>query len=224
MKMGTEVKNRIHALLDKHGVRCAYKTLFSKKGLEWLKGLKLGFADDAVLRSDLALLQALNEQIGFMEAKIAALAVNDERVRLLMTMPGLDYFAASLIVAEICDIGRFSSDKRLVAWAGLAPSVRQSGERVVAGRITRQGNKLVRWVVVQAAQTARLHDERFSEFYERYAGRRGHNKAVLAVAHEMLRIVWFMLKRNEVYRGEKRGLSWRKFKRLERVAGIGSQV
>jgi len=224
VKMGTEVKNRIHALLDKHGVRCPYKTLFSKKGLEWLKGLKLGFTDDAVLRSDLALLQALNEQIGFMEAKIAAVAVNDEGVRLLMTMPGLGYFAASLLVAEICDISRFSSDKRLVAWAGLAPGVHQSGDKTVQGRITRQGNKLVRWVVVQSAQVARLHDERFREFYERYAKRRGDKKAVVAVAHEMLRIVWFMLKRNEAYRGERRGLSWRKFKGLERVALGGFQV
>lgn len=224
VKMRTGVKNRIHALLDKHGLRCPYRTLFSKKGLEWLKGLRLGFTDDAVLRSDLALLEALDEQIGVMESKIAAVAVNDERVKLLMTMPGLGYFAASLLVAEICDINRFSSDKRLVSWAGLAPGVHQSGDRAVHGRITRQGNKLVRWVLVQAAQVARIHDERFSEFYERYAGRKGPQKAVVAVAHEMLRVVWFMLKRNESYRGEKRGLSKRKLKRLERVALTGFQA
>jgi transposase len=151
VKMRTEVKNRIHALLDKHGLRCPYKTLFSKKGVEWLRSLKLGFTDDAVLRSDMALLEALDEQISFVDAKIASVAVNDERVRLLMTMPGLDYFAASLLVAEFCGIERFSSDKSLVSWAGLAP-----GERTVHGRITRQGNRLVRWVMVQAAQNARL--------------------------------------------------------------------
>jgi len=171
VKVRTVVKNRIHALLDKHGLRSPYPTLFSKKGLDWPHGLRLGFTDDAVLKSDLALLEALDEQIGFMEAKVAAVAVNDERVRLLMTMPGLGYFAASLLVAEICDIGRFSSDKKLVSWAGLAPGVQQSGEKTVGGRITRQGSKLVRWVVVQAAQVARLHDERFREFYERYAMR-----------------------------------------------------
>jgi len=68
-----------------------------------------------------------------------AAIVNDERVKLLMTMPGLGYFAASLLVAEICDINRFSSDKKLVSWAGLAPGVRQSGDRTVGGRITKQG-------------------------------------------------------------------------------------
>jgi transposase len=72
------------------------------------------------------------------------------------------------------------------------------------GRITRQGNRLVRWVMVEAAQTARIHDQRFREFYERYACRKGHERAIVAVAYEMLRIVYFMLKRMEPYRGENR--------------------
>jgi len=224
VKMRTEVMNRIHALLDKHGLRSPFKTVFSKKGVEWLRGLKLGFTDDAVLRSDLALLTLLDEQIEFMEAKVAAVAVNDERVRLLMTMPGLGYFGAFLLVAEICDINRFSSDKKLVSWAGLAPGIHQSGEVMVGGRITKQGNRLVRWVMVQAAHTARLHDERFRGFYERYARRNGDKKAVVAVAHEMLRIVYFMLKKNEAYRGGGRDLSGRKLKWLERKSLIGFQA
>jgi len=224
VKTRTEVKNRIHALLEKHGLRCPCSTLFSQKEMKWLQGLNLGFMDDAVLKSDLALLETLDGQIALMEAKIAAVAVDDERVKLLMTMPGLSYFAASLLVAEICDVNRFSSDRKLVAWAGLAPSIRQSGEKVRAGGITRQGNKRVRWVMVQAAQTARLHDERFKEFYQRYSGRKDPQKAVVAVANEMLRIVWFMLKKNESYRGEKRDLSWRKLKSLKRDASVGLQV
>jgi transposase len=184
---------------------------------------QLSFIDDAVLSSFLALLEALDVQISLVEAKIAAIAVDDERVKLLMTIPGLDYFSASLLVAEIGDVNRFSSDKKFVAWAGLAPSVHQSGDKTVRGRITRQGNKLVRWVMVEAAQTARIHDERFREFYERYAGRRGHGKAIVAVAHEMLRVVYFMLKRMEPYRGGDRGLSVRKFKRLKCRAVVGLQ-
>ena len=127
-------------------------------------------------------------------------------------------------MAEICDINRFSSDKRLVSWAGLAPGVRQSGDKTVRGGITRRGNRLVRWVLVQAAQTARLHDDRFREFYERYAGRKGHGKAIVAVAHEMLRIVYFMLKGREPYRGGDSRLRGRKLKRLERKSVVGLQV
>ena len=78
-------------------------------------------------------------------------------------------------------------------------------------------------VIVQAAQTARIHDERFREFYERYASRKGHERGVVAVAHEMLRVVYFMLKRMEPYRGGDRGLSVRKFKRLKCKAVVGLQ-
>ena len=103
-------------MLDKHGLKCPYTTLFSKKGVEWLRSLRLGFIDDAVLSSFLALLEALDVQISLVEAEIAAIALDDERVKLLTTMPGLDYFSASLLVAEIGDVNRFSSDEKLVAW------------------------------------------------------------------------------------------------------------
>lgn len=71
---------------------------------------------------------------------------------------------------------------------------------------------------------ARLDDKRFRELYERYSRRKGGQKAVVAVAHEMFCIVYFMLKRNEAYRGEKCALSGRKFRRLEHVALVGLQV
>jgi len=183
--------------------------------------LEVNPVDGVVLGSELALLKALDEQILVVESEIAGLAVEDERVRLLMTMPGVDYFAASLLISEVCDISRFRSDKALVCWAGLAQSIHQSGRTIRIGRITKQGNSRVRWVLVQCAQTARLHNERFRGFYDRYARRRGHQKAVVAVAHEMLRIVYFMLKRMEPYRGEKRRLTMVKVKRLERKVNTG---
>ena len=159
-----------------------------------------------------------------MEAKIAAVAVNDERVKLLITMPGLGYFSASLLIAEICDIKRFSSDKKLVSLAGLAPGIHQSGEKSDGGRITKQGNKLVRWVLVEAAKNACRYDDGFNEFYERYSRRKNGKKTVVAVAYEMLLIVWFMLRRNEAYRGGGSGLSERKLTRLERDGRVGLQV
>jgi len=219
--MRTAVKNRIHTLLDKHGLRCPYKTLFSKRGVEWLRSVELGVTDDTVLQSDLAVLAVLDEQIASMDAKIATVAVTDERVLLLMTMPGLGYFAAYLLVVEVCNINRFRSDRRLVRWAGLAPGVHQSGDKTYGGRITKQGNKLVRWVLVEAARNACRYDARFRAFYARYSRRHGGQKAVVAVAHEMLRIVWFMLSRGEPYRGGRTGLSERTRKRWERIADRG---
>ena len=218
VKTRTEVRNRIHSLLDKHGLRIPYRTPFSKKAVSWLREQSLSFMDDAILRSDLAILEAVDEQVGFMEEKIAALAVEDPQVRLLMTMTGVGYFTAMLLLAEIGDINRFSSDKRLASWAGLAPSVHQSGEKIRIGGVGGPGNRRVRWVMIQCAHTARQHDPRLRSLYERYSRRGGGKRAVVAVAHEMIRIGYFMLKRNEPYRGQNKGLTERKLKSLERRA------
>ena len=218
VKTRTEVKNRIHSLLDKHGLRMPHKTPFSKKNIAWLREQDLGFMDDAILRSGLAVLESVDEQVGLMEEKIAVLAVEDPQVKLLMTMTGVGYFTAMLLLAEIGDINRFSSDKRFASWAGLAPSVRQSGEKTRIGGVGGPGNKRVRWVMVQCAHSACRFDPRFRNFYERYSKRKSGKKAVVAVAHEMIRIVFYMLRNGEAYRGENRGVTERKFKSMERRA------
>ena len=76
----------------------------------------------------------------------------------------------------------------------------------------------MRWVMVQCAHSACRFDPRFRSFYERYSKRRGGKKAVVAVAHEMIRIVFYMLKRGEAYRGENRRMTERKLKNMERKA------
>ena len=115
VKTRTEVRNRIHSLLDKHDLRIPYKTKFSKKSVAWLQEQSLDFMGDIILQSDLAILEVVDAQIGRIEGRIAVLAVEDPRVRLLMTMTGIGYFSAMLLLAEIGDIHRFSSDKRLAS-------------------------------------------------------------------------------------------------------------
>jgi transposase len=220
-KTRTEIKNRIHALLDKHRLKAPCGELFSKEGLEWLKGLKLSSVDDAVLKSDLGILRALDEQVGYVESKIASVALKDANVELLITMPGIDFYSAMVLSSEMGSVERFSTDKKLVAWAGMAPSLRQSGDVLRVGRITKEGNKMVRWIMVQAALNAIRSDARLRAFYERYRSRKGHHKAIVAVAHEMLRIVWFMLKRGMPYRDENKRLSLRKHNRMSRIAMDG---
>jgi len=179
--------------------------------------------DEAIVDGQLALLETLDEQIRVLEDKIAAIAVEDPQVRLLMTMPGIGFFTASLLVAEIGDINRFSNDKKIASWAGLAPRISQSGEKTHIGRVGR-GNKRVGSMMVQCAHVACRFDARFKRFYERYSKRKGKGKAAVAVAHEMIRIVYFMLKGNEPYRGQNVELTTRKLKRMEGRAPIGLRI
>ena len=221
VKNRTMVKNRIHGLLDKHGLRMPGAYPFSGGNVDWLRGLSLGFMDDAILRSDLALLEALSGQVEGIEAKIAVLAVEDKRTRLLMTMTGVGYFTAMLILSEVGDIGRFRSEKAFASWMGLAPVVRQSGERTWVGGVSRQSDGRLRSALVECAQTAVRFDPRFRGLHERVSRRRGAGCAVVAVAHEMARIMYFMLSRGEAYRGVDVGLVGRKLKDLDRRALSG---
>ena len=219
VKNRTQVKNRIHSILDKHGLRFPY-TPYCKKSIAWLRERDIGFMDGAIVKGELALLETFDEQIRLFEDKIAAMAVEDPQVKLLMTMPGIGYFTASLLVAEIGDINRFGSDKKISAWAGLAPRISQSGEKVRIGRVVK-GNKRISGIMVQCAQNACRFDARFNRFYKRYSRRKGKGKAVVAVAHEMIRIIYFMLKRDEPYRGQNIELTLKKLKKMESRASIG---
>jgi transposase len=217
VKTRTELKNRIHNLLDKYDLQPEYTDLFGNKGMEWLRNLQLQSTEKTILNSNLELLEALNSQIQKISLEIASIAVNKDDVKLLMTLPGIDYYAAMVIANEIGDVTRFPEANKLVSWTGLAPSTRQSGSRVKHGTITKQGNKTLRWILIQATHNACRNDERFQNFYQRIARRRGGNKAMVALAREMLVIIYHMLTRNEPYRSMDPELYRSKLKRLERL-------
>ncbi|MBA7554453.1 hypothetical protein ES705_47074 [subsurface metagenome] len=223
VKTRTMTRNRIHNILDKHGLRFPYSSPFSQKSIVWLREQDLGDLDNVVVKGQIALLATLDEQIKIIEDKIAAIAVDDPQVKLLMTMPGIGYFAASLLLAEIGDINRFSNDKKISSWAGLAPRIHQSGETTRIGRVG-QGNKRVAALMVQCAHSASRHDPRFKRFYERYSKRSSKGKATIAVAHEMIRIIYFMLRDNEPYRSQNVEMTERKLKSMERRASNGLRI
>jgi transposase len=218
IQMRVDMKNRIHALLDKHELTRTYTDLFGKQGLEWLHSLQPPTPDREILQSSLQVVETLNEQIRSMDIQIAKDATTEDQAKLLMTMPGVDYYAAMVLLSEIGDVHRFSSDEKLVSWVGLAPQTYQSGESQWTGHITRKGSKRARWILGQCAQSARQHDPRMREFYERIERKHGSQKATVAVARKMLTIMYVMLIRNEPYRGENPDLTEQKHKRLDTLA------
>ena len=128
-------------------------------------------------------------------------ACEDEDVRLLTSLPGIDVRTALLLKSEIGPIERFEDYKKLVSWAGLAPRVHQSGNVLWNGGVSKCGSSILRWAIVEAARTAVRYDEKLGEFYGRVKARRGGSKAIVAVGNKMLKIVWVMLVRREPYSG-----------------------
>jgi len=159
-----------------------------------------------MLDNHLSHVEGLNDQIMRVDEEIRRRASLDEDVRLLLSLTGVDVYTALLIRSEIGCIDRFPDYKRLISWAGLAPSIHQSGSVEIRGGITKQGSRMLRWAIVEAAWVAVRYDGRMRGFYERVKRRRGSGKAIVAVACKMLKVIWFMLKRREPYqsRNERR--------------------
>lgn len=187
-------------------------------GIEWLNSLlpKLGPVDRIILSTSIESIQTINLQIDMVSKEISDVACrNDRIVRILLSITGIDVFSAMLISSEIVDMRRFSTPWKLVSYAGLAPSIRESAGKMITGRITKQGSPWLRWILVQSALVAIKYDCRLRTFYMRIKNRKGHGKAIVATAKELLIIIWYMLTRNELYRNMNKQRYKKKLMKLE---------
>lgn len=118
---------------------------------------------------------------------------------LLSTMPGIGPILSLTILSEIGDIARFRTAKQLSSYAGLCPSTAQSGGRVRHGGITRQGSRLLRWALVEAAVHACSYPGPLRDFYLRLKRRKGNKVARVAVARRISTYVFWMLKEKKTF-------------------------
>jgi transposase len=149
----------------------------------------------------LARIDQLDESIERLSVEVARVLVPfSPLVALLLTIPGVDRRTAEVVLAEIGpDMGRFPSSAHLASWAGVCPGNHESAGKHYSGR-TRKGSKWLRTALVQAANAAaRSKDTYLAAHYQRIKGRRGHHKAIVAVAHSILVIVWHLLTGNQPY-------------------------
>jgi transposase len=198
--IGTSLKNRVHALLDKLGIRQSFTDLFGKGGREFLAALQLRDVYRKTLDGYLASLDFVEAQVKQATRDIRVTLKADPRATVLMTIPGVGQLTAYLLLSEIGDIDRFLSAKKLCAYSGLVPRTYQSGEHCYSGAITRQGNRYIRYAMVEAAQLAHKRDPALGYFYDRLKRTKGTAKARVAVARKLLVAVYHVLKYGEHYR------------------------
>jgi len=196
----TKYANKIHGLLSDHGITEDVKPL-NKEGREFLRKLSLPTPWDTLLESYLEMIETLTEEIQELDETIEERAGSLRETQLLMTIPGVSYYTALTIYAELGEISRFDDDKSVVSYVGLNPVIRESGDSRIEGSISKRGSARVRWLLVQAAHNA-VHvsnDEYLSRFYERLTSRKNSQKAIVATARKMLVSIYHMLDRGEVY-------------------------
>lgn len=196
----TGIKNRLHAVVHQRLLHPPVQDLFGPSGRAWLGGVELDDLGRAVVEAELRLLDATEGEIAALTERLAQDGYADPRLRLLLTLPGVDLAVAQTLLAALGDVRRFRTPDHAASYLGLVPSTRQSAERCYHGPITKRGRSQARWMLVQAAQHLGRHPGPLGVFFRRLAKKKNRNVAVVATARKLVTIAWHVLTSGEPYR------------------------
>lgn len=189
-RQGTRLRNQVHGLLGRHGILYERGETSATKLGALVQDGKLAASVRTAAEAILAVEEAVRQQGKILEKAILKELEGEPEVRrqvdLLESIPGVGIFSALLFVLELWDIGRFRDAAHLASYIGLVPSTYQTGQTEWHGRMTKQGNVLLRWIVVQDAWVAAYQHPFFGKLYERHRQRRAGRRAIIPVARALL--------------------------------------
>lgn len=202
------LKNRIHAQLAKYGVLIeGHSDLFGVGGLKELKTqiVRLPPCAQEVTQELLAQLEFLGEQIAREERRIMEVVRETPDMVRLMTLPGVGKILAIIIALEIGTISRFRRAEQCAAYAGTTPRIYASGDKIRYGKMRPDVNRYLKWAFMEAANSVCRHKGRLpyrhvAQLYERIKSRKGHGKAIGAVARHLAEATFYMLSKGEDYK------------------------
>jgi transposase len=203
VRMRTQALNVVRGLLRQQRVTLRTRALLTRTGWTELQATAVSPALREVVAAYEATVSAVTAALQALDRQLARRATRDPRVARLETIPGVGPVSAQTLVAAVDTIQRFPTAKKLVAYSGLAPSVRASGERVEYGRITKEGRSEIRAVWVQAAHAVLAVKDvaarPLQAWCERLARRRGKKTALVALARKLLTIAFHLLREGTTY-------------------------
>jgi transposase len=217
----SRAKNEIHAVL----MRCLKdrppaSDLFGVKGRRWLAEQRLSLTERETVDSAVRQVDFLDTEVAAVERLIAAEALSWPEIKRLMTVPGVNVTVAATFMAAVGDIRRFPDRRKLTAYLGLDPRVRQSGAgSATHGHISKQGSSSARHALVEACWSTVRQPGPIAGFYQRVKTRRGHSIAIVASARKLACLFWCLLSRGEDYAFAQPSLTKKKMRRLELQAG-----
>src|SRR5215210_3037647 len=190
------LKNRIHATLIAFGKPCPVSDLFGATGRELLDRLDIPEPWRGTIDASLRLIDDLDRQTADCEHELRRLGADHRYIPLLTTIPGIAWVLGYTIAAEIGDIERFPSPRKLIGYTGLTPRVEQSGERDRRGPLRKNGPNYLRWALIEAAHTAGRHP-RYRPVVERMRARHGRTHgskiAAIEIGRRLTEAIWQML-------------------------------
>ena len=196
----TRIKNQLQHVALNEGLQ-KKRQLWTRAGRQWLEQLALPRWSERRRKDLLQLLDELDEKVRELDRAVAQAAEEDARVRLLMTHPGVGAVTGLAFVLVVGDVARFRRSKNLTSYLGLIPSEESSGSRRRLGAISKQGNTLMRTLLVEAAQSAARCDAELRRAYQRMCRSKQHTgTAKVMVARKLAVRLYWMLKTNQPYR------------------------
>ena len=195
-------KNKIHAILLRNGLKHKFSDLFGADGIKYLRDLKLKDSEQYRLESCLTIVETLLQERKQTQIKIEMLCKKNGQAMLLISIPGISYYSAMVIITEIGDFSRFSNPKKLCNYAGLAPRTIQSGSQAYHGKILKECNQHIKWILVQCAHVhiRYCQNSSITRLYNRVMKKKGKAKATVAASRKMLTCIWHMQTKGERFK------------------------
>lgn len=189
---------RLKSLLDKLGFDSS-GDFTTYKALHAIKTKKIGDIYVNLIKKYCGLIAHLTKKLAEIEKEINLLARYDLDTKNLLTIPGIGNFSALLIKSEIIDINRFKSFNRLCAYAGLAPRVSASANKIYHGNLNKNRRKNLQWILIENAYHFIKADKTRFKKFEFLKKRKGHNTAKIIFARGFLKVVYHILKEQRPY-------------------------
>jgi transposase len=196
--MRNAVGNQLHALAMGEGV-CRKKQLFTKKGRAELQSLNLGAWASYRRQELLTMLDQLDASLKQLDQAVAEQAEQNAAAQRLMTHPGVGPVTSLAFVLTLGPVERFERSKQVVSYLGLNPREHSSGGRQRLGAISKQGNPMMRSLLVEAGHTAARLDGELKQDYQRLKVRRGSGVAKVAIARKLAVRLYWMLRSQASY-------------------------
>lgn len=201
VRLATRMKVRIHCLIDKENQGLSAPTnLFRAAGRQFLEELILhGPGRQELLQQHLEVLDYAEDLVAKEDKWIKQEVKDNAQAQLLRTIPGIGDFSALVILAELGDIKRFKRAPQVVNFTGLTPSVYSSADTRYTGKITKEGSRLLRWVLIQDAWIAIRVCQPLRAHFSRVSRRCGRNAAIVSVARKLAAIAYRVLRDQKAF-------------------------
>ena len=199
----TQIVNRMHSVAHRHHLQHERGKRFNEKNTRWQKDKRLSKVEQFQLELEMenrAYLEKQIRRIGKEVAKMSHQKPWADSLTYLMQLPGFGVITAMTVLAAIGEIQRFADAQHLASYAGLTGGLEQSGTKLVQKGITKEGRKELRWAMVEVAQRAVKSDPHWTRKFQELEKRMHRNQAIVAVARQLLELVWVVLTRRQAYR------------------------